>query len=137
MTSMTDADHIRNTIARFSHALDERRFQDWANQFLPDGQFGNKKGRDVIFKSISDGELAHVPSLKRKHAVMNIDVTVNGDKATAVSDLVMFDKYGDDPWFVAGVGKYNDDLERTADGQWLFRRRILNWVQRVEPRPYK
>jgi hypothetical protein len=128
---MTDADLVRNTIAQFSQALDERRFRDWANLFLPDGRFGDRVGPDAIFKSISDGELAHNPDLIRKHAVVNVVVDVRGDTADAVSDLIMFDKKGDQPWFVAGLGKYNDRLEKTADGRWLFRQRTLTWVHRA------
>ena len=121
---MTDADEIRNTLARFCQFLDDRRFEEWSQTFAEDGAFGERVGRDTILRWIQGGELATRPELKRKHAVMNAIVEVDGDRATSTSDLVMFDQVGDGPWTIR-VGRYTDELARQPDGRWLFTRRQL------------
>jgi 3-phenylpropionate/cinnamic acid dioxygenase small subunit len=125
---LTDADQIRNNISRFSKALDERRFADWAATFTEDGSFGDRKGRAAIQGGIENGELAKNPALQRKHAVMNTVITFTGaDTAHAESDLVMFDSRNGERWYTAGIGKYHDDLQRQPNGEWLFTLRILEW----------
>jgi 3-phenylpropionate/cinnamic acid dioxygenase small subunit len=124
---MTEEEKIRKTMAMFCHALDDRRFQDWANTFEVNGAFGTRaKSRAEILEWISGAELATVPELSRKHSVSNIVLEVKGDVCEATSDLVMYDKYPDKPWTIR-VGKYSDTLARQADGQWLFRQRNLEW----------
>ena len=121
---MTDADEIRNTLARFCQFLDDRRFEDWSRTFAEDGAFGERAGRATILKWIQGAELATRPELKRKHAVMNVIVNVDGDRAQAWSDLVMFDQVGSEPWTIR-VGRYTDDLVRQPTGEWLFAKRHL------------
>ena len=123
---MTDEEHIRHTIASFCQALDDRRFQDWANTFTEDGVFGRSNGRAEILANILKGELATIPELRRKHTVTNAIIDVHGDTADSVSDLVMFDRTGDGPWTIR-VGQYTDRLVR-RDGGWLFAERKLVWV---------
>jgi 3-phenylpropionate/cinnamic acid dioxygenase small subunit len=125
--SVTDADEIRNTLARFCQYLDDRRFVEWSQTFAEDGRFGDRTGRDTILKWIQGAELASRPELKRKHAVMNAVVEVNGDHAHSQSDLVMFDQVGDGPWSIR-VGRYTDELVRQADGQWRFAVRNLTML---------
>jgi ketosteroid isomerase-like protein len=128
MTCVTDADEIRNTISRFCQLLDERRFEEWSRTFAEDGAFGERVGRATILSWIQGAELATRPELKRKHAVVNAIVDVHGDRADALSDLVMFDQVGDGPWAIR-IGRYTDELTRQADGTWLFARRRLEWMQ--------
>jgi len=124
---MTDEDQIRNTIARFCQALDDRRFEDWAATFTEDGVFGRSDGRAAILKMIQGGELATQPELRRKHAVTNVVIDVHGDTADASSDLTMFDKVGDSPWSIR-IGRYTDKLARQPSGGWLFTQRHLEWL---------
>jgi hypothetical protein len=79
---VTDADEVRNTLARFCQFLDDRRFEEFSQTFAEDGSFGERVGRVAIFEWISHAELATRPELKRKHAVMNVIVEVQGDHAT-------------------------------------------------------
>jgi hypothetical protein len=128
MTRVSDADEIRNTIARFCQLLDERRFEEWSRTFVEDGAFGERVGRATILSWIQGAELATRPELKRKHAVVNAVVEVHGGRADALSDLVMFDQVGEGPWTIR-IGRYTDELTRQADGTWLFARRRLEWMQ--------
>jgi 3-phenylpropionate/cinnamic acid dioxygenase small subunit len=124
---VSDEERIRKTLARFCQALDDRRFEDWSNTFTEDGAFGTREGRAAIHEMILGGELALQPDLRRKHTVTNAVIDVHGDTAEATSDLVMFDKTGDSPWTIR-VGRYYDTLARQADGEWLFTRRRLEWL---------
>jgi hypothetical protein len=124
---VTDADEIRNTLARFCQCLDDRRFEEFSQTFAEDGSFGERVGRAAIFEWISHAELATRPELKRKHAVSNIVVTIDGDTAHTPSDLVMFDQVGDGP-FAIKLGRYTDELVRQPNGQWLFAKRNLKML---------
>ena len=124
---MTDADEIRNTLARFCQCLDDRRFEEFSQTFAEDGAFGDRAGRAAIFEWISHAELATRPELKRKHAVTNAVVEVQGDRATSSSDLVMFDQVDDGPWTIR-IGRYTDELTRQPDGKWLFSKRSLKML---------
>jgi len=124
---VTDADEIRNTLARFCQFLDDRRFEEFSQTFAQDGAFGERVGRAAIFEWISHAELATRPELKRKHAVTNAIVEVLGDRAISSSDLVMFDQVGDGPVTIR-VGRYTDELVRQPDGAWLFSKRNLKML---------
>jgi hypothetical protein len=124
---VSDADEIRNTLARFCQFLDDRRFEEFSQTFAEDGAFGERVGRAAIFEWISHAELATRPELKRKHAVSNAIVEVLGDRAISSSDLVMFDQVGDGPVSIR-VGRYTDELVRQPDGAWLFAKRNLKML---------
>jgi hypothetical protein len=124
---VTDADEIRNTLARFCQFLDDRRFEEFSQTFAEDGAFGERAGRTAIFEWISHAELATRPELKRKHAVSNAIVEVMGDRALSSSDLVMFDQVGDGPVTIR-VGRYTDELVRQPNGAWLFSKRNLKML---------
>jgi ketosteroid isomerase-like protein len=124
---VTDADEIRNTIARFAQCLDDRRFKEFSEAFAEDGAFGERVGRQAVYDWISKAELATRPELKRKHAIVNVIVDVSGDTATSTSDLVMFDQVGDGPVTIR-TGRYTDELVRQADGRWLLKLRNLKML---------
>ena len=124
---MTDADEVRNTLARFCQCLDDRRFEEFSQTFAEDGSFGERLGRAAIYEWISHAELAQRPELKRKHAVTNVIVEIQGDRATSTSDLVMFDQVGDGPWSIR-LGRYTDELARQPDGKWLILKRNLKML---------
>lgn len=124
---MTDEDSIRTIVARYSHCLDDRRFKEWSETFTEDGVFGSRYGRAAIYENILGGELATIPELQRRHIVTNLEITVHGAEADAVSDLLMYDKLGDAPWTLR-IGRYYDKLRRQADGDWLFSERRLEWT---------
>jgi len=126
MTTATDQEQIRGLLARFCQHLDARRFKEWSETFAEHGSFGARKGRAAILENILGGELARMPALRRKHAVVNAVIDVVGDAATSTSDLVMFDQLGNSGWTIR-IGRYSDRLER-RDGAWLFSERQLEWI---------
>jgi ketosteroid isomerase-like protein len=125
---VTDFDEIRNTIARNNHALDDRRYDDCVRTYALDGVIAGRRGHTAIREFMNGQELATRPELERRHVNTNIAVTVTGDLAEAVSDLLVYDKVADGPWTLTAVGRYTDSLARQADGSWLFAERKLRFI---------
>jgi hypothetical protein len=118
---------IRRTLAEFGRFLDERRFEEWSELFCEDGVFGVNQGRDAVLAAMLTGELATVPELFRKHATVNSTIVIDGDGATATSDLLLFERWGEDrPWDMR-FGFYEDQLRRVGD-RWLIAHRQLTWT---------
>jgi 3-phenylpropionate/cinnamic acid dioxygenase small subunit len=123
---VTDEESIRQTLARFGRLLDERRFEAWSELFCEDGGFGTTAGRSEILSRMLTGELATMSDLFRKHATVNITIEVDGDRATAESDLLLFERRAGLPWDMR-FGRYTDRLRR-VDDSWLIEHRQLTWT---------
>ena len=69
------------------------------------------------------------------HVLINPVITVDGDRATAVSGWAMIDRSGPDgSTAVALAGHYHDALERGGDASWRFTSRRVQTLARP-PRP--
>jgi 3-phenylpropionate/cinnamic acid dioxygenase small subunit len=124
---MTDEEEIRQLIATFCQVLDDRQFEAWWMLWVEDGSFNERNGRDAIRDMILSGELATMPELSRKHAIVNITIDVEGDRATTKCDLCMFDRWGADAPWTLRVGRYDDQLVK-VEGRWFFQHRELHFV---------
>ncbi|HEY1413152.1 MAG TPA: nuclear transport factor 2 family protein [Rhodopila sp.] len=123
---MSEKDAIRELLARYCFALDEARFEDMAALFTPDGvwetAFGTGSGRAGIVaqaRSIATGERP-----RRVHLTTNIVIDLDGDRATARSNWLLFQNSPDGPVIGSGGGYY-DKLVK-ADGQWFFQHRTID-----------
>jgi hypothetical protein len=123
---VNDHEAIRRLLARFCQLLDERRFDEWATLFAPDATFGRQTGRPAIREAIGRSQLAATPTLFRKHVTANPVIDVDENTATAVSDLLVFERSDEDPWQIR-VGRYDDRLTR-LDDEWTFSARHLTWT---------
>ena len=96
---------------------------DWdgvAALYLPDGRMSRPTAPDVFItgrETILAAFRAR-PLRTTRHVVANIRVTVEGDTATATSQILLFTAPATPPL----VGSYNDKLARTAEG-WRFAER--------------
>jgi ketosteroid isomerase-like protein len=124
--SVSSQDEIRRTLAEFGRFLDERRFTEWSELFTDEATFGETAGRATILAKMLEGELATQPELFRKHATVNSTILVEGDHATAVSDLLLFERETDGAWLMR-FGLYEDTLRQVGD-RWLIQRRQLSWT---------
>jgi hypothetical protein len=125
-----DADADRRALVdltiAYSFALDDRRFDDLDDVFLPDAtaELGwALEGRDAIKDRIRD---ALVPLDASQHLVATHQVRVDGDAATGRCYLqAQHVRAGVDggPLFMVG-GRYEDRYVRTADG-WRIAHRAL------------
>jgi hypothetical protein len=58
----------------------------------------------------------------------DVKVDVNGDEATSMSDLCMFDRAGLETQWVLCLGRYKDCLI-SQNGRWMFEKWHLYFVQ--------
>ena len=127
MTFADVAEGVRNTIAAYTHAVDDGRVDDVVATFCPDGGcdipgLGAHEGHDALREAYAKV----TPRAPQRHLVLNTLVTDwNDDEATAISDLVFLVK-GERGWAVHLVGRYRDVLHHT-DGTWRFHRRTLSF----------
>jgi uncharacterized protein (TIGR02246 family) len=128
---MTAEDEIRNLIARYAHAADDGRGGDYALLFTPDGVM-ESQGSEAAGRAALKALIDSIYDYAIKHHQMNTAIQVEGDRATAQTDLLAMAMDADGAWQVMGCGRYDDTLVR-QDGQWLFQRRICSWHRSTRP----
>lgn len=122
------AEGVRNTLAAYTHALDDGRVDDLVATFCPDGYcdlpgLGHHVGHDALREAFG----GYSPGRPQRHLVLNTHITHwDGDEARATSDVVFLLK-GDSGWAVRLVGRYEDVLHRDEDG-WRFHSRLAEFV---------
>lgn len=140
---------IQRTLYRYGHAIDYGDEPTWVGLFLPDatyelryrldgGENGGEGARVRLFQGHDEiaGFVAghtRAPSFFHKHVLVEPMITVDGDRATAVSYFERLDEIDGDRRIKA-FGRYLDDLERCPDGRWRFRRRLAE-IESYDPRP--
>jgi len=121
---LADRTAILELLARYCHACDDGDFEELVTVFAPDGRFDY--GGDVVAGRAALGDYfaqVQTPERRGKHLVTNAVVTVDGDRATVVSDWLFLA-------FVEGVltprltGRYDDVLVRGGDG-WVIAERVV------------
>ncbi|MDX2935560.1 nuclear transport factor 2 family protein [Streptomyces ipomoeae] len=134
---------IRGLTARFNHMADQLRGADCAAAFTENGVLeaaGRLEGRAAIaafFDAQAHGEPVDIGFGKTGHLFSTVHattdnvITIEGDKATQVSYMLVFRQV---PRELAREGLYvithrwDDRLVRT-DAGWLFEHRIMNVLQ--------
>jgi len=123
---LADRQAIVDLTIAYSYALDDRRFDDLDDVFLPDAtaELGwLLEGRDAIKDRIRD---ALVPLDASQHLLAAHQVQLDGDRATGRCYLqaqhVRVDADGG-PLFMVG-GRYEDRYVRSLDG-WRIEHRSL------------
>jgi uncharacterized protein (TIGR02246 family) len=128
LQALEDREAIRELLFEYRRALDEKDFDAYADLFGDDGEFvtdgRSVRGRSEILAMLADLQAAGALSLEAgddRHLVANVEIRVDGDRATARSTWVYLTREGEGP-NLAMVGHYEDELRRTAAG-WRFARR--------------
>jgi ketosteroid isomerase-like protein len=116
-------EQIRDTIARYAHAVDGGRFDELVDLFTPDGVLEVQaepphRGREAIraFVAGAGRDLAAstgVPRIRHHVASVVIDIE-DADHARARSYFLAVTDRGPDHW-----GRYRDELVRAGD-RWRF-----------------
>jgi uncharacterized protein (TIGR02246 family) len=121
---------IRAVLVEYSRTQDAHDYAAYAALFSRNGEWVNgktvHKGREAILKMLNDLYGAPPPGYVNNesfHISSNAEVTVNGDRATAVSRhlLVMRGPKGEPVPSLAG--RYEDEFIR-EDGKWKILRRV-------------
>jgi 3-phenylpropionate/cinnamic acid dioxygenase small subunit len=128
---------IRNVLARLAHYADSGETdkyvalltEDVVWSMPPNPAIGlpasERRGHDEIAAGQRERVDAGVqgPGSNTMHVLTTIAVDVDGDRATARSYFQYFTTTSTDPT-VLNVGRYSDELRRTADGWQLSRRTV-------------
>jgi 3-phenylpropionate/cinnamic acid dioxygenase small subunit len=124
---LQDERGILDRIYEYSHAIDDRRTEDWLDCFTQDGAFIvtfkpgeapliDLHGQADLKKWITDYSVGGVNG--SNHIVVNPRVlSIDGDRATTRT-YYLTAVYQDDVLKVNGTGRYDDTLERGEDGEW-------------------
>jgi len=123
---LTDRQALVDLTVAYSYALDDRRFDDLDDVFLPDAtaELGRHlEGRDAIKDRIRD---ALVPLDVSQHLVATHEIRVDGDRATGRCYLqAQHVRTGPDgPTLLMVGGRYEDRYVRTTEG-WRIAHRAL------------
>ena len=126
---LEDREAICALFMRYRHCLDEKDFSGYAALFARDGEFvaagGSASGREQIERLVDGmrGSLLTAVVGDDLHIVVNPDIEVDGDRATARSTWIYVVRDDEGGPSLCKVGHYEDELVR-EDGEWRFARRF-------------
>jgi len=126
---LEDREAIHALFMRYRQCLDEKDFSGYARLFAESGEFvaaaGTATGRAAIQELVDGmrGNLLTAVAGDDLHIVVNPDIHVADDHATARSTWIYLTRGDDGEPTVAKVGHYEDELIR-EDGEWRFARRF-------------
>lgn len=132
-------EQVRETIARYAHAVDRGRFDEAAACFTLEGVLevrdaGRHEGRAAIAEMFAAAgqrlASASENALIRHHvSSIQIDLDVTAGRAHASSYFFVVTEIGPDHW-----GSYRDTLARDdTTGRWLFMERKVSVDGRTGP----
>jgi ketosteroid isomerase-like protein len=120
---------VQRLIVDYAVHLDNRDYTAYANLFAEDGEWANAEGgykgraaiHDMLKKII--GPVEGAPNDANFHIPSNMQVDVDGDRATAFSRFFFIIRGGDGAPVPALAGAYRDEFVRTTDG-WRIKKRV-------------
>jgi uncharacterized protein (TIGR02246 family) len=125
-TAVSDETAVRNLISSYAHAADDGDGEALAELFVDGGDGIQSLGLSIqgtdklaaLIKGIYDANL--------KHLQLNSVINIEGDTASAVSDLMVQAVLPDAGWQTIAQGRYHDDMVRKG-GRWQFVKREIIW----------
>lgn len=123
---VAEAERIRRLMAAYCHRIDDGDFDGWAALFAQDAvlTIGRSEyaGRAAI-REWAETSMAAAEEATR-HIVANLEIDVDGEAATAVSDWLVVSA----SMAVLLAGRYDDRLVR-HDGTWSFAERRISFFR--------
>jgi 3-phenylpropionate/cinnamic acid dioxygenase small subunit len=128
MFNAEDRARIFDLNARYCLSVDERRFDDWASCFTPDGVFdapplGRFQGRAELIRCVAEYAKA-LGDARQRHLITNISLDLEAERGTGVSNFTLYVTRNGATQFM-GVGTYRDEL-RKLKGEWYFHNREVS-----------
>ena len=116
-------------MGRYIQAHDTRNVEAIVALFAEDGLFTNEtgewSGRNRIREFFANSRARAVPGRRSKLMCANSIITVDGELAEALTDVVGFRSDDKGPWQVSLVAQYADKFVR-RDGEWRYaEKRVL------------
>jgi uncharacterized protein (TIGR02246 family) len=127
---LEDERAIQHILVDYAANLDFRDYDGYAALFAEAGEWtnanGSHKGRAAIRKMLADTlGPAGAPNRTNFHIISNGQVSVQGDRASAISRYLFVMRAPDGRPQPALAGIYRDELVRTAQG-WKISRRVAD-----------
>jgi hypothetical protein len=118
-----DQEAIRRTLALYAEMADSKDATGWSEQFAINGVFrthGQEHvGRQAIKQFMQQQLADEATGRDTLHLGANAAIALERDSADVISDWLVLEKTGDNPWSVAHVGRAHDRLVR-EDRTWRF-----------------
>ena len=70
-----------------------------------------------------------------RHLQFNSVIEIDGDIASATSQVLVLELNADRGWGIRGSGLYTDEIVREANGEWKFKSRTVTWYNDLGPDP--
>jgi hypothetical protein len=128
---LEDEKDIRDLLIRYGLTLDGKDYKGYAALFAKDaawiGGFGTHRTPAGIEAMLEKYMGPAAPGTRNKdnfHLLTNAVITVNGDRATAVSKLIFYTRGENGRPQPVMAGHYDDELIR-EEGRWKFLRRVV------------
>jgi hypothetical protein len=135
---MDSVNEIRNLLARYCHAIDNDDLKLLESiltedvEIIEDSSVLTPRQRLIDMIGAFQANVQQSEVIADKHLVMNSVVEVDGDHATALSDLVVV-KCDSNGWRIASVGRYDDIIVRDG-GEWRIKRRVIEFIGSTDKR---
>lgn len=135
---------VLETLYRYGHAIDYGAEDDWVDCFTEDAVYDVHRGEQTGRSSESircegRAEIAafvsrhsRAPEAWHKHMLSEPMISIEGERARAVSYFARLDHGAEGPYLRA-FGRYRDRLVRCSDGRWRFEARVAE-VESTQPR---
>lgn len=134
LARLEDERAIMDCLYRYCDALDGKHRDQLTECFTPGGRFAWKPKPDAEFaldvighEALDRWYLDHeqsIPAGREHHVMTNPRITsLEGSEARVLSWYLIIRDYGGRPG-VRSTGRYQDELERGADGRWRIRERL-------------
>src|SRR5215207_7633296 len=128
--SVSAEEDIRRTMGRYIQAHDTHDVEAIVSLFVADGLFSNTSGDcrgHAAIRQFFENSRARATAAGRRGKLLcgNSIITVDGDTADVLTDVVGFRRVGDADWQVYLVAQYADKFVRQGE-TWLYKeKRVL------------
>ena len=121
---MAPDEEVRRVLARQRQCWDERDSGGFGQLYADNGRFcppegGEYVGRSAITKYQDDFLATVRPDRRSCHSDGDYTVTITGDEAHALGEGAVLERFGDGPWRIRGINRYDNRLTRQS-GEWLL-----------------
>lgn len=120
---------VAATLGAYSQALDQKRLQDLADLFTPDGTseivgVATFMGREEI----AAGYAGFASDRASRHVAGNVTIEPISERTAKATSGLVFYARDESGWGVELVGRYDDELRLDDDGTWRFTRRTTTFI---------